>query len=369
MNKQIISMIFLMVACFGGCLMFLSCDRSLLMDNKPGITIRLQVPKPLEITTKASELDGITISNVWVLQYNAENNALLAAEMFEGNAIGSASQGVLEVSTSGFSEVESKFYVIANGGSDFISSAEKTTITEVALSAKTKAIVQGTTSQPTFLTSKPVKMTVESGGKVVVVAPLDRAFARVNLEWAKTNMNGDVKIRKVEVFSLPKNMATYTRGGGELGTNYPVLSSDNIYYTAKAIVDLDASTYPGGWGVGEKQTFYMAENLRGLGDGTTFAEKNKTGKGPGANGSLEGCTYVLLSGEYTYPEATAPIGVQYKIYLGGNLINDYNIQRGYSYDLKVNITGANSADVRVTITNGNVAVFDDVQSVTNEIEF
>lgn len=79
----------------------------------------------------------------------------------------------------------------------------------------------------------------------------------------------------------------------------------------------------------------MAENLRGMGTGTTFTEKNLTGKGP--DGSLEGCTYVLLSGEYIYPGATDPIGVQYKIYLGGNLTNDYNIQRGYSYDLKVSI--------------------------------
>lgn len=143
MNKQIISMIFLMVACFGGCLMFLSCDRSLLMDNKPGITIRLQVPKPLEITTKASELDGITISNVWVLQYNAENNALLAAEMFEGSAIGSASQGVLEVSTSGFSEVESKFYVIANGGSDFYLLCGKNNHNRSCLKCKDKSNCSG----------------------------------------------------------------------------------------------------------------------------------------------------------------------------------------------------------------------------------
>ncbi len=375
MNKQIISVTHLMVAYFWLCLTFSSCDRSFPADDKPGVIIRLQVPKSLEVTTKASELDGITISNVWVLQYNTVNNVLLKAEMFDENAIGSASQGILEVATSDFFEIESSFYVIANAGSDFISSNEKETgtspISEADLKAKTKAIVQGTPGQPTFLTSKPVKLTVESiqasGGKAVIVAPLDRAYARVNVEWAKKDVVGSVKIRKMEVVNLPKNMAAYARAGGGLDTNYPVLSANNIYYDAKAIINLDATAYPSGWEVGTKQVFFMAENLRGMGTGTTFAEKNKKEKGPG--GSLEGCTYVLLSGEYTYPGAKDPIGVQYKIYLGGNLTNDYNIQRGYSYDLKVYVTGANSADVRVTITNGNVAVFDEVQSITNKVDF
>lgn len=371
MNKQITSIAHLMVACFLVSLSFSSCDRSLPVEDEPGVIIRLQVPEPLEVTTKGGKLDNITISDVWVLQYNKANNTILKAEVFSGNAIANeASQGILEVVTSGFTLNESLFYVIANAGESFLTTDEKTNITESNLKAKTKVIEQATLGEPTFLSAKPITLTLDSitkhNGKAVIVAPLERAFARVNIEWSKKELVGNVIIRKVEVFNLPKNMATYARGGGELNTNYPMVS--DMYTSAKAIVDLDSGTYPNGWENGTR-TFYMAENLRGMGSGTTFAEKSKTGKGPGTNGELDGCTYILMSGEYTYPGATDPIGVQYKIYLGGNLTNDYNIQRGYSYDLKVNISGANSADVRVTITNGNVAVFDDVQSITNEVDF
>ena len=95
--------------------------------------------------------------------------------------------------------------------------------------------------------------------------------------------------------------------------------------------------------------------------------------GPGAGGSLEGCTYLLVRGQYQYPLGggtySSPIDVEYKFYLGGDLVTDYNIYQDYHYKLTVNIAGPNSADLRVTITNGNVAVFDDVDNVENTVNF
>ena len=61
--------------------------------------------------------------------------------------------------------------------------------------------------------------------------------------------------------------------------------------------------------------------------------------------------------------------MEYCIYLGGNLMNDNNVQRGYEYNLNVQISGANSGDVRVTITNGNVVVFDEVETINKKVDF
>ena len=117
----------------------------------------------------------------------------------------------------------------------------------------------------------------------------------------------------------------------------------------------------------------MAENIRGTGLATTAQEKNKKDMRPGTGGSLEGCTYLLVRGQYQYPLGggaySSPIDVEYKFYLGGDLVTDYNIYRDYHYNLTVNIAGPNSADLRVTITNGNVAVFDDVDNVENTVNF
>ena len=134
----------------------------------------------------------------------------------------------------------------------------------------------------------------------------------------------------------------------------------------------------------------MPENLRGVGCGKSFQEKNLNDYGPKADGKapalggdgkpesggdLSKCTYIDLVGSYWYnystsaPDATNPISVRYRLYLGGNLVNDYNVRRGYHYTITVQISGANSGDVRVTITNGNVVVFDKVETIDKVADF
>ncbi|WP_196047712.1 DUF4906 domain-containing protein, partial [Parabacteroides distasonis] len=128
--------------------------------------------------------------------------------------------------------------------------------------------------------------------------------------------------------------------------------------------------------LGEKYgTFYLAENIRGTGTATSAQEKNIGSKGPG--GTLNDCTYLLVKGQYKYylgqisgaSKYSDPIDVEYKFYLGGDLVTDYNIYRDYHYKITVDIAGPNSADYRVKITNGNVAVFDDADTVENEVTF
>ncbi len=349
-------------------LLLMSCDTSLPANSNEdhGMVIRLELPKSLDVTTKGGSLDGITINNVWVLQYANNTNELLKASKFSGTEISNkVNAGTLEVQTDGFSEAESNFYVIANAGDDFLAKADTLRegatakpIAEDSLKKKTIALANYT-SEPTFVTAGKILLTQDSirkyNGKAVIVAPLERAFARMKLKWSKKdNFKGSLKITKVDVYNLPKKMAAYTRGGGKLSDKYPKLKED-IKTDATSITTGELSE-------GSEQVFYMPENLRGMGTVTSFPEKNMPAKGP--DGNLDGCTFILMSGYYKYPLESGyskdSITVQYKIFPGGNLTNDYNIQRGYSYDLKVNISGANSADVRVTITDGRVAVFDDV---------
>lgn len=357
-------------------LALISCDNSLPEEGDDSLVIELHVPKPLEVTTKAgTALNGITITNVWVLQYVDGENVPRKAEEYKNTDIGEETNQTIKVKTSGFAKENSAFYVLANTGDNFFTPNETTTVTKEQLAQKTKSIIIGDTNEPTFLTAKSVSLkkdSIKEDGKAVIVAPLDRAFARVQVQWSKAaglDEIGRVTMKKIEVINLPKNMAVYTRGGAAISTKYPEVNETNMQLAATAILDYTGNSNV--WEVGILQKFYMAENIRGMGIGTSFAAKNKEANGP--DGSLDGCTYIRMSGTFAYKLSSgsysSPIDIQYKIYLGGNLMNDYNIQRGYSYDLNVYISGANSADVRVTITNGNVAVFDEVQSVTNEVEF
>ncbi|MCM0370871.1 DUF4906 domain-containing protein [Bacteroides fragilis] len=117
-------------------------------------------------------------------------------------------------------------------------------------------------------------------------------------------------------------------------------------------------------------SFYLPENLKGSGTATTEPDKNRPAKGPG--GSLGGCTCVVLRGTYNYYPDTAgsePIDVEYRFYLGLDMIRNYDVERGKHYTLTVNLQGANSSDARVSVTNGNVFAFDDPDNVNNGMDF
>ncbi|WP_455591894.1 DUF4906 domain-containing protein [Bacteroides sp.] len=331
-------------------------------SGRETLTFEFQLPPALEVETRSGTLDKILIDNVWVVQYNSQTGAFIKADCFSDNKIGTAQTNqTIKVETSDFSMTPSNFYVIANAGTTFLTGF---TGTQADLKAKKLDITAGTTSQPRLLVSDPLPYTPTAGGNVVIVAPLQRTFAQVSLTWsAPSAIQPLITISGVDVYDLPKNMALYSReGSDDLSIPYPAYSDtnkDNFVTGATAV----KSNLP----VGEELVFYMAENLRGMGTGTSFSEKNLPAKGPGA--SVGGCTRVVLKGTYQYSEASAPIKVNYTIYLGGNLMNDYNIQRGTLYKMIININGANSADVRVTITDGNVIVFDKVVEINNKVDF
>lgn len=352
------------------------CFLSACVDDEPvreeeGIVFRLSLPGRIDVDTRTPTLSNITIYDVWVVQYNASNENFLFAKNFSGMASAGGAIGepenngsIINVTTSEFSDIKSRFYIIVNAGTDFLTSFSGT---ETDLKQKTKDITPGVADEPTLLTTGPLEYTPAASGsdkgKVVIVAPLQRTFARVILKWGKTSdFKGTISVTGVKAYSLPTKMALYTRGGGVLSTKYPALSEVS---SSTAAINIGS----GELALGSSRTFYMGENLRGTGTATSFAEKNLVGKGPGDNGSLDGCTRLVLEAAYTYPGAIDSIAVEYCIYLGGNLMNDYNVQRGYEYNLNVQISGANSGDVRVTITNGNVVVFDEVDTINKNVDF
>lgn len=348
---------------WGGC-----ADEAPIPGENGGIIFQLSLPPALEVNTRAGAIEDFTISDVWVLQYNKTTKAFIMGKNFSGSAIGKIEDNkTIKVATSDFSNYDSNFYIIVNAGTDFLTEFIKETTTdrsESALKKMTVDIEAGKTTQPTLLTCGPLEYSPDTSGKVVLVAPLQHPCARIAVRWNKsTDFKGSISIESVKVKNLPKKMALYSRGGGALSDKYPALADVTTDFVFIKNTSLD---------MGTDCFFYMGENLRGTGTATSFSEKGLAEKGPGGN--LDGCTCVVLTGNYQYPKTTTEqypgvVKVEYCIYLGGNLLKDYNIQRGYEYKLAVNISGINSGDIRVTITDGAVVVFDDVETITKEVEF
>lgn len=371
------------------CLFGTGCSRSVDEDvsDKNGFQFCVQIPKAIEVETKGDETppptptlgdEKIGINDVWIVQYASPGGNLLHCVYINSGFETDDSGYMMTITTKDtqFSWEKSSFYVILNGGPDLLKNFEnEEDNTKGALLKKTCPAPSNPdgslaiSSLPTLLTAGPTEYTPTSdqSEKVIVISRVYRAFAKLSLSVTfPQNTNDIFVIDKVTVTHIPKNMALFAGGGSN--ANYPDISKNNeaMYMEPIALSDLVVN-------VGKK-SFWMPENIRGTGSSLTFQGKNIASNGPGGN--LDGCTYLTLKGKYYYDKTQSggnylqdPIDVEYRFYLGSNLTNDYNIRRDHHYNLTVNITGANSADLRVTITNGNVAVFDEVETIENKVEF
>lgn len=363
--------------------LFAACESSMTDETEPdGLVFRLTLPPALTVdATRAAdtpELDGIVIENARVVQFRPDGTLLHAIYCVSGDIEPIKNGFTVKVNTRNFFNVESNFRVIVNAGADFLSdfigteSDLQSKVTGVALSFEDGVLV-----------SDAIKFTPKEGNaddniQAVIVAPLNRTYARVDVAWSNAVASpASITVKSIEAYNIPVEAALYTRGGTSANVYPPTNSKFRSGYTVANSNALLSGQY---------YSFYMPENLRGRGCGTSFEHKNIPEYGPtsdgtppvvGADGvpatdsagSLDYCTYIDVIGDYKYNLSASPITVRYRVYLGDNLIENYNVQRGYYYKLNVKISGANSADVRVTITDGNVVVFDEVETIDKTVDF
>lgn len=386
-KKSIYYFLLLLTLLFTGCE---ATEDSGGMDNGKMCDFQfcLKLPESISVETKVTIGDEkITVNNVWILQYNASGEFIKSLykedKASDDNDFVKENDYMVRINTDAtsdtekFSDIVSCFYIIVNGGETLLKDFKGT---ETELKATTVDFTAPTGSTPTLLTSGPSKYdpkTTSSGStegdkKVVFVSRLFRAYAKVTVRVQFNDASASLSDMTATITNIPTKMALYTAGGGSSNSKYPATIDGTTMKTTETDFSGLTST------AGSSAYFCMPENLRGLGISESFEGKNKESNGPGStsvttstpDGKLTGCTYLTLKGTYKYASShTAGIKVEYRFYLGDNLTNNYNIQRDHHYDLTINIKGANSADLRVKITDGNVAVFDDVDTIENEVSF
>lgn len=356
------------------CLLMTACDDSMerIPAGEGGFVFRLQLPDPIEVETKVDITPGngetIKISDVWIVQYSTEGTLLHCQQITDESSFEAKLQGYLvEIKTNNiqFTYGPSRFYIIVNGGNVLSGFGETSNTTNSESDLKKKIV--SFSDKPSLLTAGPFSYTPSGTGtenkKIVFVTELKRAYAKTTLRvvFPKDTVS-TFTVDKVALLNVPKKMALFAAGGTE--GNYPEVNADNINADSVFISGINTNDDVG-------TSFFMPENLRGMGTSTTFEGKNLPANGPG--GSLDGCTKLVVKGTYKYDGSSGStqdgIQVEYSFYLGDNMTNNYNIQRDMHYSLDLNLKGANSADLRVTITDGGVAVFEEEQTITNTVEF
>lgn len=375
--------------CVAAIFLFVACESSEPVENESGgLSIYLSLPPALSVDTRAGSIGGVSINDVWVVQFDADGK-MLHAVCYDSTKISNfgTSGALVQVETGNFSDVSGTFRIIANFGesqSQLVAFSKNTNAQKVDLEGIVISY-SNYKSQQNYLVSDDIEFKgTDASGKAVLLAGLSYAYSWIDVKWTnKVASPARFTLQSITAYNLPESFALESRAGTTVGA-YP--AADQITNTYP--VDTDATD--NGLSVNGTYTFYMPENLRGVGCGKSFQEKNLNAYGPKtdgkaptlgsdgkpeAGGDLSKCTYIDLLGSYWYsynsadPTATSPISVRYRLYLGGNLVNDYNVRRGYHYTITVQISGANSGDVRVTITNGNVVVFDKVETIDKVVDF
>ncbi len=366
---SIIIMLLCLCMAMGGC-----SKEEVAADTATG-TLTLQLQLPPALTVEVGEGKGRAasladqIKNVWAVQYSEDGTFRKAQYISGANNIvkHDNSDYLVKVTTSGFYNENSRFYILVNTGNGSLISSG---ITETDLKKLTVDLTNGvsTNAVPVFLTAGPIsfkKLAEQDGQKVdkaIITAPLSRPYAALKFTYnSKNPEKGKFVPTSLSLGNLPTKMTVHADGNSSI-TDF-TSSEQSLTIT--------------GWtSGGPLNSVYIGENLRGFGSGKTFQEKNLPAKGP--NGSLEKCTYAVLTGTYyyctggdastNYTYTTNGITVSYKFYLGGSLLDDYNIIRNTLYTVTINIGGANSADIRLAVTNGNVSYFDEVEEVQPDYE-
>lgn len=375
--------------CVAAIFLFVACESSEPVENESGgLSIYLSLPPALSVDTRAGSIGGVSINDVWVVQFDADGKMLHAVCYGSDKITNYGTSGALvQVETGNFSDVSGTFRIIANFGesqSQLVAFSKNTNAQKVDLEGIVISY-SNYKSQQNYLVSDDIEFKgTDTSGKAVLLAGLSYAYSWIDVKWTnKVASPARFTLQSITAYNLPESFALESRAGTTVGA-YP--TADQITNTYP--VDTDATD--NGLSVNGTYTFYMPENLRGVGCGKSFQEKNLNAYGPKTDGKaptlggdgkpetggdLSKCTYIDLVGSYWYsydasdPTATNPISVRYRLYLGGNLVNDYNVRRGYHYTITVQISGANSGDVRVTITNGNVVVFDKVETIDKVVDF
>lgn len=374
-------------------LLLASCEASDAEVKTPGdegnFVFRLSLPPALSVDTRAGSIGETSINDVWVIQFDTSGKKIVAKNFGTGAIKQGDNSALLLVETDGFSNINSTFRVIGNFGSDQPALVEFSN-KEGATKADLQKITMDFTSYKTernFLVSNDIEYKAKPSDtdKAVIIAPLNFAYAWMSVKWTNDKVASPAKfvLNSVKAYNLPTTLAIDSRAGAATGV-YPAVATGSCE-VAKADAEKKEFLLPS-----DTYTFYMPENLRGMGCGMTFQDKNLASYGPKsdgtaptlgpdgkplAGGSLDNCTYIDLEGTYQYgnSDGTGPVdgavAVRYRLYLGGNLMNDYNIRRGYHYTITVEVSGINSGDVRVTITDGAVVVFDKVDTITKEVNF
>lgn len=284
-----------------------------------------------------SMVDEWAVADMWVLQYDMSGGpeGSLAARRYVGSVV---QDGATVRVTADLEPMEkARIVVLANAPGFFSESELPTGSTLADLAALTFDIhsASGSALPEEYSAVLPMRgdseseMKLEMGQVATVRVPLYRLVSKVHFTVSNLCTEGypnltltDVTLRNVPAVGSYARVAEATHAA----VRYPAAGGDN-FKDYDAIIE--------GLGAGCELLWYMAPNSRGVGSGTTPADKTLA---TAPQGQGDYCSYVLVQGMIQMEEMGPLIPMSYRVYLGGNSVNDYNVWANRAYRIRMTIS-------------------------------
>ncbi len=285
-----------------------------------------------EATTRAAAEPSKEIKNLWVMQFDEKGQIIGKPTYIEDYEA-----GVSFATITPSEELEHTMAFVANTfNANFIQNAEAFSISHLrALSyaisdVESNFTTDGTQQYAVLFGSQTEVITLETKLDAVLI----RNIAKVNINIRVAN-GVDLTFTNAAMRGVPDK--SYYFPSTTAGEEFPLQwASEWRHYSDVALVE-DATSAVSDY---QTITFYLPVNKRGSVTNTDELLKNQYGNSY--------CTSIVLtatSGGKNY---------EYNIYLGENLINDFNIEANhhYTYNLEFNTVGDPQTDLRVTTAGG-----------------
>lgn len=283
-----------------------------------------------------SIVDEWAVYDLWVLQYDMSGGAAgsLAARRYVASTV---QDGASVRVTADLEPMEkAHIVVLANVPGMFSESELPTGSTLAALDALTYPVnaTSGSALPEEYSPALPMRgdsgedLKLEMGQTAVVRIPLYRLVSKVNFTVDNRCSEGypnltltDISLRNVPASGSYGRVTAATHAS----TRYPAAASGNFK---------DYDMLSDGLGTQCEMLWYLAPNSRGTGIGTTPADKTAA-NAPFGEGDY--CTYAYVQGMMQTEEDAPLIPMSYRVYLGANSYNDYNVWANEAYRVKLTI--------------------------------
>ena len=295
-----------------------------------------------EITVRSiTGVNENVIKDLWVVQLNANGTAQLQEPKYITTGF-TTSANDYKVSVS-LKRESSKIYFIANTHND------KAYTTAMKTSVDVEAVAMTLTGEANLASADGIPMSGVWTGTPDLLGIAGRVF--LSRAIAKVNFNLNAALPAKEVFTLKSitvklvpSTLNYYRDAVKLDAYpYPATPAVITDYSIASYNEILNSTSKYLW-------WYLPENARGT--GTATIQMDKGSKIP--SGQSAYCTYIEVAGRYEAGGGT--YNTTYRIYLGANNTNDYNLKRNTVYNINTTIRGIDAADTRINTVDKSIII-------------